>query len=400
MLSFFVYGGLHSACTAFVFSRTLSSMAGIYLHIPFCKQACHYCDFHFTTSQRGKPELLDAMLREIDLRKEEMSGQVIDTIYFGGGTPSLLTHSELMRFFDAIYSRFEVNPTAEITLEANPDDLSKTQLKMFRDTPVNRFSIGIQSFREQDLKSMNRAHTSAQAERCTLDAADAGFENLSVDLIFGLPDLSMEAWMENVKMALALPITHVSCYGLTIEPKTALAWQINKGMVKIPDDELAAEQYQWLLDMAEDSGFPWYEISNFAQPGFESKHNTSYWKGIPYFGIGPSAHSFDGKTRSWNVSSNAVYVKEMQEGRRAAETESLDESGRFHELVLTSLRVRNGLSVTDIRSIYGNEVYRSLLEAAQGYIEQDWLIHRDDRLKLSRQGLLFADKITSDLFVI
>jgi oxygen-independent coproporphyrinogen-3 oxidase len=248
MLSFFVYGGLHSACTAFVFSRTLSSMAGIYLHIPFCKQACHYCDFHFTTSQRGKPELLDAMLREIDLRKEEMSGQVIDTIYFGGGTPSLLTHSELMRFFDAIYSRFEVNPTAEITLEANPDDLSKTQLKMFRDTPVNRFSIGIQSFREQDLKSMNRAHTSAQAERCTLDAADAGFENLSVDLIFGLPDLSMEAWMENVKMALALPITHVSCYGLTIEPKTALAWQINKGMVKIPDDELAAEQYQWLFD--------------------------------------------------------------------------------------------------------------------------------------------------------
>lgn len=375
-------------------------MAGIYLHIPFCKQACHYCDFHFTTSQRGKPELLDAMLREIELRKEEMAGQVIDTIYFGGGTPSLLTHTELMRFFDAIYSLFEVNPTAEITLEANPDDLSKEQLKMFRNTPVNRFSIGIQSFREQDLKAMNRAHTSAQAERCTLDAADAGFENLSVDLIFGLPDLSMEAWMENVKMALALPITHVSCYGLTIEPKTALAWQINKGMVKIPDDELAAAQYQWLLDMAEDSGFPWYEISNFAQPGFESKHNTSYWKGIPYFGIGPSAHSYNGTIRSWNVSSNAVYVKEMQEGRRAAETESLDESGRFHELVLTSLRVRTGLSVTDIRNRYGNDVHRSLLEAAQGYIEQEWLIHRDDRLKLSRQGLLFADKITSDLFVI
>ncbi len=375
-------------------------MAGIYLHIPFCKQACHYCDFHFTTSQRGKPELLDAMLREIEMRKEEMSGQVIDTIYFGGGTPSLLTHTELMRFFDAIYSRFEVNPAAEITLEANPDDLSKEQLKMFRNTPVNRFSIGIQSFREQDLKAMNRAHTSAQAERCTLDAADAGFENLSVDLIFGLPDLSMEAWMENVKMALALPITHVSCYGLTIEPKTALAWQINKGMVKIPDDELAAAQYQWLLDMAEDSGFPWYEISNFAQPGFESKHNTSYWKGIPYFGIGPSAHSYNGTIRSWNVSSNAVYVKEMQEGRRAAETESLDESGRFHELVLTSLRVRNGLSVTDIRNLYGNDVHRSLLEAAQGYIEQDWLIHHDGRLKLSRQGLLFADKITSDLFVI
>lgn len=340
------------------------------------------------------------MLKEISMRNKEMPLPVIDTIYFGGGTPSLLTYDELMAFFERIYTEFNVSHDAEITLEANPDDLSKEQLKIFKRTPVNRFSIGIQSFRDEDLKMMNRAHTAAQAERCALDAADAGFENLSVDLIFGLPSLSFDAWKENVKMALGLPITHISCYGLTIEPKTALAWQIKKGMVKIPDDEVAAAQYQWLLDMAEDSGLPWYEISNFSKPGFESRHNTSYWKGLPYLGIGPSAHSYDGKSRSWNVSSNAIYTKGLEEGRREAETETLDVKERFHELVLTSLRVRNGLSTEDVREEFGDAVLGNLLETAGKYIECEWLIHRDRHLKLSRQGLLFADKITSDLFVI
>lgn len=375
-------------------------MSGIYLHIPFCKQACHYCDFHFTTSQRGKEEVLSAMLNEISMRSAEAGGDTINTIYFGGGTPSLLSYDELMAFFEKIYTTFNVSHDAEITLEANPDDLSKEQLKMFRRTPVNRFSIGIQSFRDEDLKMMNRAHSAAQAERCALDAADAGFENLSVDLIFGLPSLSFDGWKENVTMALALPITHISCYGLTIEPKTALAWQIKKGMVSIPDDELAAAQYQWLLDMAEDSGFPWYEISNFSKPGFESRHNTSYWKGLPYLGIGPSAHSYIAQKRSWNVSSNALYAKGMQENRREAETEVLDVKERFHELVLTSLRVRNGLSTDDVREEFGDAVLGNLLETAGKYIECEWLIHRDRHLKLSRQGLLFADKITSDLFVI
>ena len=375
-------------------------MSGIYLHIPFCKQACHYCDFHFTTSHRGKEDVLSAMLKEISMRSGEVAGETIQTIYFGGGTPSLLSYDELMAFFEKIYTTFNVSHDAEITLEANPDDLSKEQLKMFKRTPVNRFSIGIQSFRDEDLKMMNRAHNAEQAERCALDAADAGFENLSVDLIFGLPSLSFDAWKENVKMALALPITHISCYGLTVEPKTALAWQIKKGMVKIPDDEIAAAQYQWLLDMAEDTGFPWYEISNFSKPGFESRHNTSYWKGLPYLGIGPSAHSYDGKVRSWNVSSNAMYVQALAENRREAETESLDVKERFHELVLTSLRVRNGLSTDDVREKFGDAVLGNLLETAGKYIECEWLIHRDRHLKLSRQGLLFADKITSDLFVI
>jgi len=375
-------------------------MSGIYLHIPFCKQACHYCDFHFTTSQRGRSELLDAMRQEIEMRKGELSGQTVQTIYFGGGTPSLLKYDELMMFFEKIYTDFNVSHDAEITLEANPDDLSTEQLKMFRRTPVNRFSIGIQSFRDEDLKMMNRAHSALQAERCALDAADAGFENLSVDLIFGIPYLSFDAWKQNVKMALSLPVTHISCYGLTVEPKTALAWQIKKGMVPLPDDEIAAAQYQWLLDMAEDSGFPWYEISNFSMPGFESRHNTSYWKGLPYFGIGPSAHSFNGQVRSWNVSSNALYVKAISEGRREAETENIDSTTRFHELILTSLRVRSGLSLELVKEQFGSAVLGNLLETAEQYIQCDWLIHRDRHLKLSRQGLLFADKITSDLFVI
>lgn len=375
-------------------------MSGIYLHIPFCKQACHYCDFHFTTSQRGRSELLDAMRQEIEMRKDELSGQTVQTIYFGGGTPSLLKYDELMMFFEKIYTDFNVSHDAEITLEANPDDLSTEQLKMFRRTPVNRFSIGIQSFRDEDLKMMNRAHSALQAERCALDAADAGFENLSVDLIFGIPYLTFDAWKQNVKMALSLPVTHISCYGLTVEPKTALAWQIKKGMVPLPDDEIAAAQYQWLLDMAEDSGFPWYEISNFSMPGFESRHNTSYWKGLPYFGIGPSAHSFNGQVRSWNVSSNALYVKAISEGRREAETENIDSTTRFHELILTSLRVRSGLSLELVKEQFGSAVLGNLLETAEQYIQCDWLIHRDRHLKLSRQGLLFADKITSDLFVI
>lgn len=375
-------------------------MSGIYLHIPFCKQACHYCDFHFTTSPRGKEQVLSAMLHEMAQRKEELAGHTVDTIYLGGGTPSLLSYEELMAFFGAIYAAFTISPAAEITLEANPDDLSPERLKQFRRTPVNRFSIGIQSFREEDLRMMNRAHTAAQAERCALDAADAGFENLSVDLIFGLPSLDVDGWKENVKQALALPVTHLSCYGLTLEPRTALAWQVNKGLIRLPDDEVAAAQYQWLLDMAEDSGFPWYEISNFSRPGFESRHNTGYWKGLPYLGIGPSAHSYNGHTRSWNISSNARYVKAVEEGRREAETESLDQRQRFHELVLTSLRVRNGLALEAVRSGYGQPVLDRLLETAEAYLQSEWLIHRDGQLKLSRQGLLFADKITADLFVI
>lgn len=375
-------------------------MAGIYLHIPFCKQACHYCDFHFTTSLRGRDDLLQAMLTELKRRSPEAAEQTIDTIYFGGGTPSLLSYGELMKFFDVLYTQYKINPLAEITLEANPDDLSKAFLKSVKSTPVNRLSIGIQSFHSEDLLRMNRAHDAAMAKACVPDAAEAGFENISVDLIYGLPFLDMQRWQENVRLALMLPITHLSCYGLTIEPKTALSWQITKGQVPAPDDDVAASQYEWLLDEAEAKGFPWYEISNLSKPGMESKHNTSYWNGIPYIGIGPSAHSFNGQQRRWNVKSNALYLKEINEGKQAAETEVLSHADKFHELILTSLRVRKGLAVAEVRKEYGVSIAGQLIEAAGQFVEKAWLEPIDTHLRLTRQGLLFADKITAELFII
>ncbi len=375
-------------------------MAGIYLHIPFCKQACHYCDFHFTTSQSGREDMFTTMVEEVRMRAAELSEEDVGTIYFGGGTPSLLSYEELMSFFDVIYNLYKVNPSAEVTIEANPDDLTPAFLKQLKQTPVNRLSIGIQSFRDEDLQRMNRAHDAGMALRCVPDAADAGFDNISIDLIFGLPYLEMEHWQENVNTALSLPITHLSCYGLTIEAKTALAWQITQGKVPAPDDDKAAAQYEWLLKEAEEKGFPWYEISNLSKSGFESKHNTSYWKGLPYLGIGPSAHSYDGKQRSWNVSSNALYVKEMKEGKRASEAEVLSYTVKFHELILTSLRMREGLTLAEVRKQYGNAIAGQLIEGAGKFVDKGWIAPIDKHIRLTGSGLLFADKITSELFII
>lgn len=375
-------------------------MAGIYLHIPFCKQACHYCDFHFTTSQKGRADLFLAMTKELILRKTELANQEIQTIYFGGGTPSLLTYEELMRFFDTLYSLFTIDAKAEITMEANPDDLTKTYLKTLRQSPVNRLSVGIQSFRQEDLISMNRAHTSEQARSCIPDAADVGFTNVSLDLIFGWPKLEMEDWIRNVEMAFSLPITHLSCYGLTVESKTALSWQIIKGTMAQPDEEKAAQQYEYLLSEAERLGFPWYEISNFSKPGFESKHNRAYWQGIPYVGIGPSAHSYNGAERSWNVKSNGAYVSALQKEELPSEMEILTSAALFHEFILTSLRMRKGISINTLRTTFGEGVTGQVLEAAHEFVEKNWLIREADQLRLSASGLLFADKITSELFVI
>ena len=375
-------------------------MAGIYLHIPFCKQACHYCDFHFSTSQRGREDLLDSMLMELKRRASELQGQEVKTIYFGGGTPSLLSYDELMRFFEGMYSLFTVDAQAEITMEANPDDLTKAYLKLLKQSPINRLSVGVQSFREEDLLSMNRAHNKEQALSCIPNAADMGFDNISMDLIFGWPKLELHDWIKNVEIALALPITHLSCYGLTVESKTALSWQIVKGLIEVPDDEKAAQQYEYLLAEAERLGFPWYEISNFSKPGFESKHNRAYWKGTPYLGIGPSAHSYDGEKRSWNVKSNGAYAAALQRGEREYEVEILTHKAKFHEFILTSLRMRKGISLSALRTAYGDGITGQLLEAAQPFVEKRWLIRDSNQLRLSQDGLLFADKITSELFVI
>jgi len=375
-------------------------MAAIYIHIPFCRQACHYCDFHFSTSLKAMKPVLQAIRSELRMRRDELSGSTVSSVYIGGGTPSLIGEVELMSFFELLYTDFQIAPDAEITLEANPDDLDRNRLMELRRSPVNRLSIGVQSFRDEDLRLMNRAHDATQALRCIPEAADAGFDNVSVDLMFGLPGLTDEAWMYNVTTALSMPVTHLSCYGLTVEPRTALHAFILKGRYEAPDEAAAAWQYRWLLDESERRGLPWYEISNFSRPGSASRHNTSYWQGKPYLGAGPSAHSYDGKVRSWNISNNARYVKAVGQGERLAETEILGVKERFNETVLTSLRVRTGLSLTDIRNNYGPELTEHLGKAAEPFIESGWLSEADGRLALTMDGLLFADRITSSLFKV
>ncbi|MEI7670074.1 MAG: radical SAM family heme chaperone HemW, partial [Pseudomonadota bacterium] len=332
-------------------------MAGLYLHIPFCKQACTYCDFHFSTSMQQREELVDSLIKEIKFQADYLPEKKLDTIYFGGGTPSLLTIDELERIFESIQQYFTISSNAEITLEANPDDLTANYLCKLRHTPINRLSIGIQSFRDEDLKMMNRAHNAKQAKRVVPEAADMGFENLSVDLIYGIPDLKMEDWKKNLDTAIALPVNHLSCYCLTVEPRTALAWQVQKGISKAVDDDEAANQYEWLIEKTEIAGIPWYEVSNFGKPGFQSRHNSNYWNGIPYLGIGPSAHSFNGRNRQWNIRNNPLYIKSINEGKVPLEAESLTTEQRFNETVLTSLRTRKGLSKESIEKVAGDDAW-------------------------------------------
>jgi oxygen-independent coproporphyrinogen III oxidase len=374
-------------------------MAGIYLHIPFCRQACHYCDFHFSTSHKNKDEFVLSLLKEIELRRDYLQGEKIDTIYFGGGTPSLLSADEIARIIDRLQQFHDLSGVKEVTLEANPDDLTATYLRKLRHTAVNRLSIGIQSFRDQDLKLMNRAHDSKQAQRCVPEAADIGFENVTIDLIYGIPGLSQSDWQRNLETALLLPINHLSSYCLTVEPKTALAFQVNKGKVPAVNDDEAADQFDYLISFTEAAGMPWYEVSNFAKPGFESKHNSSYWTGARYLGLGPAAHSFNGKNRSWNVKSNAGYIQQINENILPSEEETLTAEERFNEVVLTSLRTRKGLTLADIRK-YGNEnTLKSILEIARKKADRELLELGDEKIVLTRKGLLFADAIASEFFI-
>ncbi|CAN5536513.1 radical SAM family heme chaperone HemW [soil metagenome] len=375
-------------------------MAGIYLHIPFCKQACHYCDFHFSTSLKHSEDLVKALLAEIKLQEHFLEGEKINTVYFGGGTPSILKIEALEEIFDQLHRYFQIAKDAEITLEANPDDLTAAYLRKLRHTPVNRLSIGVQSFHEADLKAMNRAHNSAQALRCVPEAADLGFENLSIDLIYGIPGSGMQGWQENVKQALQLPVDHLSCYCLTVEAGTALAWQVKKGLTPAVDEDEAASQFEWLLEITETAGIPWYEISNFSKPGRESRHNTAYWNGVPYLGVGPSAHSFNGNIRQWNVKNNPVFIREINKGIIPMEKEILTSLQQFNELILTSLRTRKGLTAESIRKLGGEEAWKELKEQASPLAERGQLIIDSENIRVSTKGMLFADALASSLFKI
>ncbi len=375
-------------------------MAGIYLHIPFCKQACNYCNFHFSTSLRLKDDMVNAIIKEISLNKNYLQGQTIETVYFGGGTPSLLSAAELMRIWDALERNFPDQYLKEITLEANPDNLTPEYIKALRSTPINRLSIGIQSFHDKDLQYMNRAHNAGEADYAVKAAQDKGFENISIDLIYGTPTMDDKGWIENINKAIALKVPHISSYSLTVEPKTALAHAIEKGKSREPDNAQTAAQFEQLMLRLNEAGYDHYEISNFALPGKYALHNTNYWKGKHYLGLGPSAHSFNTYSHQWNVANNPQYLCSiLKEGKVPFEVETLSFEDRFNEYIMTSLRTMWGADLDYIEKQFGGDVLSSLTDQGKEYEAKGWMEITPTHMILTSAGKLFADRIASELFL-
>ena len=381
-------------------------MSGIYIHIPFCKQACHYCDFYFSTSMKKKDEMVLALAKEIQMRKDEFENdpseseqakQTVETIYFGGGTPSVLTSEEINFLIEAVYQNYAVIENPEITLEANPDDLSSERIIELSKSPINRLSIGIQSFYEEDLKMMNRAHNAAEAKKC-LEEATKYFDNISLDLIYGVPGMSNEKWKQNIETALSFGIPHISSYALTVEAKTAFHAFIQKGIMPAPNDEVAQEHFMILVETLEANGFIHYELSNFGKQNYFSKNNSAYWLGKKYIGIGPSAHSYDGISRSWNVSNNAIYLKSIHENKLPSETEVLSVTDRYNEYVMTGLRTIWGVSLDRIEKEFGSNYLDYLKQNAQQFLDNEKLILEGDILRTTKKGKFFSDGIASALF--
>lgn len=368
-------------------------MAGVYLHIPFCRQACHYCNFHFSTSLLYKKELVGALVKEVAMRTGYAGGDHVATIYFGGGTPSLLQTDELSLLLAAIRNSYTVLPDAEITLEANPDDLTGEQLESWKRMGINRLSIGVQSFFEDDLRWMNRAHTAEQA-RERLQLAIGFFENITIDLIYGTPALTDERWKENVDMALALGIPHLSCYALTVEPKTPLHKLIQQQKSADVDPDRQSAQFLLLMKWMQDAGYEHYEISNFARPGWRSRHNSSYWLGEKYIGIGPAAHSFDGGSRQWNIANNKAYIRAIEAGELPQEKETLTLVQRVNEYIMTSLRTMEGIDLEKVSP----QFMSGLRRAAERYIVNGLVSLQENRLVLTDEGKLVADGIAAGLF--
>ena len=376
-------------------------MSGIYIHIPFCKQACYYCNFHFSTSLKYKNELIDALLQEISMQADYLKGQKVQTIYFGGGTPSLLSADEVKRIFEQLNQYFDIASDFEMTLEANPDDLTANKIKAFRKTPINRFSIGIQSFIDKDLQFMNRSHDSKQAENCIRLAQDANFNNLTIDLIYGTPTMNDAAWQSNLDKAISFNIPHISAYCLTVEPKTALDYFVKKGKAPAVDEEQAAHQFEILIETLAKNDFLHYEISNFCRKGQESRHNSSYWKGQSYLGLGPSAHTFNGHSRQWNIANNAQYIQRIQAGQSAvAEVEQLTDNQRFNEYLMTSLRTIWGCDLVKIEEDFGLDFLTFLNKNSQKFKANDLLIEENKHLFLTSKGKFLSDGIISDLMQV
>jgi oxygen-independent coproporphyrinogen-3 oxidase len=373
-------------------------MSSLYIHIPFCKQACHYCDFHFSTSLKYKEDLVKAICGELILRKAELP-ETVENIYFGGGTPSLLSEEELNSIFDTIYRHYDVIKAPEITLEANPDDLDEKYLKMLSRTKVNRLSIGVQSFFEQDLKLMNRAHNADEAE-ASIILAQQFFHNISIDLIYGIPDMSEERWKVNLAKAIELDIPHISSYALTVEPNTALKHFIDKEIIPPVDDDLAKRHFDILVETMQNEGFENYEFSNFGKSGYYSKNNTAYWTGKYYLGIGPSAHSFVNKTRSWNINNNPKYIKAINNGELPADYEELSTTDRYNEYIMTRLRTKWGVDVKVVEKEFGLTYAAYLMDHIQQFQQQGLIKLEGDILKVTGDGKFLSDGIASELFML
>jgi len=375
----------------------------LYLHIPFCKQACHYCDFHFSTNLSQKSALIETLCTEIALQSDYLPEKKLETIYFGGGTPSLLTEPELATIFETIHRHFVVAPDAEITLEANPDDLNLDKLHLLRQY-VNRLSIGIQTFDEATLRWMNRAHLAVEAETCIQLAQETGFETLSVDLIYGIPDSTrndsgQSIWQRDLQKMLALDVPHLSAYALTIEPDTAFGrWQ-QKGKLPAVDEGLAAEQFEELSRALISAGYEHYEISNFAKPGQYARHNTAYWQRRPYLGVGPSAHSYNGLSRQYNIANNALYMAAIRKGNIPATIEELTVADQVNDYLLTGLRTQWGCSLSELNTLAGENFSQKQATDLAAMYASGWLMHTGDRLLLTESGRLFADRVAASLFI-
>lgn len=375
-------------------------MAGIYIHIPFCKQACHYCNFHFATSLRNKDEMIKAIANEIALTPYISNNKKTpaNTIYFGGGTPSILNTGDLDIIFTALHKKFTITTDAEITLEANPDDITSEKLQQWKALGINRFSLGIQSFDDAELQWMNRAHNAAESLLCIDKIREAGFNNFSVDLIYGSPLLNNDGWKKNVDTVISKKIPHISCYALTVEPKTVLEKLIALKKKENTDAEKQAQQFLLLMDWMKKSGYEHYEISNYALPGMRSRHNSSYWSGEKYYGFGPSAHSFDGNSRRWNIANNLIYLLKLKQGILPYEEETLTKTQQLNEYIMTSLRTAKGLNTTFVNDNFGADKTAILNKTAGKWIVNKKLKIENGNLILTKQGKLFADGIAADLF--
>jgi len=373
-------------------------MAGIYIHVPFCRKACHYCNFHFSVSLKSKNDFIAALLKEMGLQQNYLQQEAITSIYLGGGTPSLLEADELQQIFRRLRALFTIAPDAEITLEANPDDISPVKLQAWKAVGINRLSIGIQSFFERDLVWMNRAHNAVQARHCIVLAQEAGFGNLSIDLIYGTPVLTDEQWQENVSTAIAFNIPHLSCYALTVEPGTALQKMIIQHKKEDTDTEKQARHFLLLMDWLQQADYEHYEISNFARPGSRSRHNSSYWAGKKYLGLGPSAHSFNGSSRQWNIANNGLYIQSVEKNILPFEEEILTDTQRLNEYIMTSLRTQEGIDLNYTALTFGENARQQLQTNSSKFIATEKLQLNREALQLTKEGKLFADGIAADLF--